>query len=375
MAMRHKRWIALWTFWLGLGPGLLPAVETPPRLVQIRDISTLEGVRENSLLGYGAVVGLNSTGDRRQTLFTTQTIANILQKMGLQVSPTAIRVNNVAAVFVTATLPPFARPGTKIDVTVSSTGDAKTLEGGYLLLTPLYGPDGQVYATGQGPVVLGGYSGGTRASSVQINHPTVGRVPAGGMVERDTSVDLTKLGKLSWLLRDADFTTAVEVAAAINRHFGREMARAVDGRRIEILHPELVPGTIPALVTQIENLSLTVHPRAKVVVNERTGTVVMGKNVSLGACSILHGNLAIEINTEYQVSQPQPFAKGETVVVPQTTVRAQESPAKRVELREGATVDDLINGLQNIGATARDIMAILEALKAAGALQAELEVI
>jgi flagellar P-ring protein precursor FlgI len=375
MAMRHKRWIALWTFWIGLGSGLLPAVETPPRLVQIRDISTLEGVRENSLLGYGAVVGLNSTGDRRQTLFTTQTIANILQKMGLQVSPTAIRVNNVAAVFVTATLPPFARPGTKIDVTVSSTGDAKTLEGGYLLLTPLYGPDGQVYATGQGPVVLGGYSGGTRANSVQINHPTVGRVPAGGMVERDTSVDLTKLGKLSWLLRDADFTTAVEVAAAINRHFGREMARAVDGRRIEILHPELVPGTIPALVTQIENLSLTVHPRAKVVVNERTGTVVMGKNVSLGACSILHGNLAIEINTEYQVSQPQPFAKGETVVVPQTTVRAQESPAKRVELREGATVDDLINGLQNIGATARDIMAILEALKAAGALQAELEVI
>ena len=375
MAIRHKRWITLWTFWLGLGPGLLPAVETPPRLVQIRDISTLEGVRENSLLGYGAVVGLNSTGDRRQTLFTTQTIATILQKMGLQVSPTAIRVNNVAAVFVTATLPPFASPGTKIDVTVSSTGDAKTLEGGYLLLTPLYGADGQVYATGQGPVVLGGYSGGTRASSVQINHPTVGRVPAGGMVERDTSVDLTKLGKLSWLLRDADFTTAVEVAAAINRHFGREMARAVDGRRIEILHPELVPGTIPALVTQIENLSLPVHPRAKVVVNERTGTVVMGKNVSLGACSILHGNLAIEINTEYQVSQPPPFAKGETVVVPQTTVRAQESPAKRVELREGATVDDLINGLQNIGATARDIMAILEALKAAGALQAELEVI
>jgi flagellar P-ring protein precursor FlgI len=286
-----------------------------------------------------------------------------------------MQVRNIAAVFVTATLPPFSSPGARIDVNVSSVGDAKSLEGGILLLSSLYGADGQTYATAQGPVVLGGYTAGTRMNSVQVNHPTSGRVPGGGLVERDTSVDLAKLNQLSLLLRDYDFATSQDVAQAINRHFGQTWARAVDGRRIEIRLPDTSRESVSRVLAQIENLRVGIEEPAKVVVNERTGTIVMGQYVTLSACSILHGNLAIEITTQYQVSQPQSFSQGQTTVVPQTTVRAKESTATRMELREGATVQELISGLQGIGATARDIVAILEAIKAAGALQAELEVI
>jgi len=373
--MQFERWVCGFAVWAILLAGNAQAEETPLRLVRIRDVAAIEGVRDNSLLGYGVVVGLNGTGDRRQTLFSTQTLANILQRMGVQINPSAVRVNNIAAVFVTATLPPFARPGTRIDVTVSSIGDAKSLEGGMLLLTTLRGPDGQAYATAQGPLTLGGYTAGGRGNSVQVNHPTSGRIAAGGIVERDTSVDLGRMTRLSLLLREPDFATATDVAAAINRELGRETAQAIDSRRIEIRVPEPPAENAPALLARVESLSVPIHPRAKVIVNERTGTVVMGQEVSLGACSILHGNLAIEITTEFQVSQPTPFSQGQTAVVPQTTVRAAETPARRIELREGASVDDLITGLQNIGATARDIVAILEAIKAAGALQAELEVI
>ena len=354
------------------------ARDTPVRAVRIQDISTVEGVRENSLIGYGMVVGLNNSGDRQQTLFPAQTLVNILRKMGVQVPSselTQMQVRNIAAVFVTATLPPFSSPGTRIDVNVSSVGDAKSLEGGILLLSSLYGADGQTYATAQGPVVLGGYTGGMRMNSVQVNHPTSGRVPGGGLVERDTSVDLAKLNQLSLLLRDYDFATSQDVAQAINRHFGQTWARAVDGRRIEIRLPDTSRESVSRVLAQIENLRVGIEEPAKVVVNERTGTIVMGQYVTLSACSILHGNLAIEITTQYQVSQPQSFSQGQTTVVPQTTVRAKESTATRMELREGATVQELISGLQGIGATARDIVAILEAIKAAGALQAELEVI
>jgi flagellar P-ring protein precursor FlgI len=345
--------------------------------VRIQDISTVEGVRENSLIGYGMVVGLNNSGDRQQTLFPAQTLVNILRKMGVQVSGTltAMQVRNIAAVFITATLPPFSRPGTRIDVNVSSVGDAKSLEGGILLLSSLYGEDGQTYATAQGPVVLGGYTASTRMNSVQVNHPTSGRVPGGGLVERDTSVDLAKLAQLALLLRNYDFATSQKVAEAINGRFGQNWARAVDGRRIEIRLPDTSRENVSRVLAQIEDLTVGVQEAAKVVVNERSGTIVMGQHVSLSACSILHGNLAIEITTQYQVSQPAPLSQGQTTVVPETTVRAKESIANRVELREGATVQELISGLQGIGATARDIVAILEAIKAAGALQAELEVI
>jgi flagellar P-ring protein precursor FlgI len=335
----------------------------------------VEGVRDNQLIGYGMVVGLHGTGDSQQTVFSVQTLANLLQKMGVQFAASAVVVKNIAGVFVTATLPPFARPGTPIDVTISSVGDAKSLDGGMLLFTTLHGPDGQMWATAQGPLVNGGYSAGGRGNSVQINHPTTSRIPAGGIVERDGAMDLSHLTRLSLLLRDPDFQTATEAAAAIDRAMGKGSALAIDSRRIEVRVPAPGPNAVSGLLAMVENLMVEIHPLAKVVVNERTGTIVMGQAVSLGACSILHGNLSVVITTTFQVSQPLPNSQGQTQVVPQVTVKAAESPARRIELREGASVDDLINGLQAIGATPRDIVAILEAVRSVGALQAELEII
>lgn len=347
----------------------------PGYQVRIGDLTTLEGVRDNPLIGYGLVVGLNGTGDRRQTIFTTQTLANIMQRMGVRIPPGAVRVNNVASVFVTSSLPPFARPGTKLDITVSSIGDAKSLEGGLLLLTPLYAADGQVYAAAQGPLAVGGYAAGLQGNSKQVNHPTVARVPQGGTVERDTAIDLEKLPRISLLLRDPDFAVARDIAEEINRELRRPIATAVDARRIELNAALFHPDSITAGLARIEAFTVPVRPWAKVVVNERTGTVVMGREVRLGAVSILHGSLSIEISTEFQVFQPQPFSQGTTAVVPQPNVRAQENAARRIELAEGASVEQLVNGLQAIGATARDVIAILQAIKAAGALNAELEVI
>ncbi|HWR36698.1 MAG TPA: flagellar basal body P-ring protein FlgI [Clostridia bacterium] len=352
-----------------------PAVESPSRQARVRDIASVEGVRENPLVGYGLVIGLNGTGDRRQTVFTIQTLANVLQRMGMQIPASSVRVNNVAAVFVTASLPAFARPGTQIDITVSSIGDAKSLEGGLLLLTPLHAADGQVYAAAQGALTLGGYSAGGQGNSRQVNHPTVARIPSGGMVERESVLNLRDRSSISLLLRDPDFGVAHDMAEAINRELGRPAASAVDARRVEITAIEGVKDSIPAMLARIEQVAISIHQRAKVVINERTGTVVIGRDVRLGAVSILHGNLSIEIATEFNVSQPQAFGTGDTRVVPQQTTRAQESPARRVELTEGASVEQLVNGLQSIGATARDVVAILQAIKAAGALQAELEVL
>lgn len=343
----------------------------------IRDLATIEGVRDNPLMGYGMVIGLNRTGDSQQTLFSVQTLANMLQKMGVQIPPqnlTAVTVKNIAAVFVTASLPPFARPGTHIDVTVSSVGDAKSLEGGTLLLAPLYAADGQVYAEAQGAVTLGGYTVGRGGANFnQVNHPTAGSVPNGALVERDASIDLSKLQQISLLVRNPDFRVSRDMAAAINQEEGRHMATAVDSGRVEL---EGLPSAgLTELLARLLSLKVQIHPRDKVVVSERTGTIVMGKNVRLGAVSIMHGNLSIEISTQYQVSQPAPFSHGQTTVVPETTIQSTEEKAKRIELGEGASVQQLVDGLQSIGATARDVVAILQAIKAAGALEADLEVI
>jgi flagellar P-ring protein precursor FlgI len=373
--MRSKLWIILLSLLMLLAPTLFVAKETTGRLVRLGDVSSVEGVRDNLLIGYGMVVGLHGTGDSQQTVFSVQTLANLLQKMGVQFAASAVVVKNVAGVFVTATLPPFSRPGTPIDVTVSSVGDAKSLDGGMLLFTTLHGPDGQMWATAQGALVNGGYSAGGRGNSVQINHPTTSRIPAGGIVERDGAVDLSHLTLLSILLREPDFQTATEAAAAIERELGQGSAHAIDSRRIEIRVAVPGPDVVSGLMAKVENLMVPIHPLARVVVNERTGTIVMGQAVSLGACSILHGNLSVVITTEFKVSQPGAFSQGQTQVVPQTTVKAAETPARRIELREGASVDDLINGLQAIGATPRDIVAILEAVRSVGALQAELEII
>jgi flagellar P-ring protein precursor FlgI len=343
--------------------------------VLIRDVTTVEGVRDNALIGYGLVVGLKGTGDRQQTFFTVQTLASILARMGIQIPSASVRVNNVAAVFVTASLPPFARPGMHLDIMVSSSGDARSLEGGLLLLTPLYAAGGQVFAAAQGPLIIGGYAAGSATNSKQVNHPTVGRVPGGALVERDSSLDLEGLDHLSLLLNDASFSTAESVAAVINHEWSVPVATVIDGRRVEIKVAAAAPTAVPALLARIENLEVEVRRRAKVVVNERTGTVVLGKDVHLGAVSILHGNFSIEVTTAYAVSQPNPLGNGRTEVVPQTTLSAVEAPARNVELSEGASVEQLVTRLQAIGATARDVVSILQAIKSAGALEAELEVI
>jgi len=360
---------------------LLPTVEhtaqaDETRQVMIRDITTVEGIRENPLIGYGVVVGLKRTGDSQQTLFTTQTLANVLQRLGVQIPAAQVQVRNIAAVMVTAELPPFSRPGTTLDVTVSSVGDAKSLEGGVLLLTSMHAADGLVYAEAQGPLTLGGYTVGGNGNAKEVNHVTVGRVPAGGVVERDASIDLSRLKILSLSLREPDFTAARDVAGAINHQFGKELAAALDSRQIDINIAETGAPSVPALISQVQNLSVSIHPPAKVVMNERTGTIVMGGDVKLSPVSVLHGDLTVEVSTTFAVSQPAPFSKnGETVVVPETDLKAHEGPAKSIELKEGASVEELINGLHAMGASARDIVAILQAIKAAGGLQAELEVL
>lgn len=359
-------------FWL-LGPAT--AAHGEPQKVLVRDVASVEGVRDNSLIGYGLVVGLKGTGDRQQTFFTVQTLASILARMGIQIPTASVRVNNVAAVFVTANLPPFARPGMHVDVMVSSSGDARSLEGGLLLLTPLYAADGQVYAAAQGPLVVGGYTAGTATNSRQMNHPTVGRVPGGALVEHESALDLGRLEHASLLLNEANFSTAEELASVINRDLAEGLASVVDSRRVDIRLSAPGTGSVPALLARIENLEITVRHPAKVVVNERTGTVVLGKDVHLGAVSILHGNFSIAVTTAYSVSQPNPLASGQTQVVPQTKVSATETPARNIELNEGASVEQLVTRLQAIGATARDVVSILQAIKAAGALEAELVVI
>jgi flagellar P-ring protein FlgI len=353
----------------------LAGAEETGQQALIRDVTSVEGVRDNHVLGYGMVVGLKGTGDRQQTIFSVQTLANILQHMGVQIPPATVTVKNVAAVFVTAELPPFATPGTRIDVTVASVGDARSLEGGMLLLTPLYAADGKTYAAAQGPLTLGGYSAGRGGNTKQVSHPTVGRIPGGGIVERDSSLDLRGLTKLSLVLNEADFNTAGEVAGTINKEFGMSVASVIDSRRVEIDNTAAGSGSVPALLARVQSLAVHVHHRARVVVNERTGTVVMGKDVHLGAVSILHGSLSIVVATELVVSQPNPLSPGKTEVVPEQTVKAEQAPAKSIDLTEGASVEQLVNGLQRIGATATDVIAILQAIKAAGALEADLDVI
>ncbi len=345
------------------------------RTVLLRDITDVEGVRDNQLVGYGLVAGLRGTGDRQQTFFTVQTLANAMLRMGVQINPAQVVVKNVAAVFVTATLPAFASPGMKIDLTVSSVGDAKSLEGGVLLLTALRGPDGRTYAEAQGPLILGGYSEGIAGNIRQVNLPTTARVPNGAIVERGVSVDLSQLRTVSLILRNDDFTAARDAADAINQHFGAQAARAVDSRRILIDFAATGEISLPLLLSRVQNLAITYHAPARVVVNERTGTIVLGGDVQLSPVSLLHGSLTIEVATTIAVSQPGPLSNGTTSTVPETTLAVKDPPAQSIRLDNGANVDELIQGLHAIGATSHDIVAILQAIKAAGGLQAELEVI
>ena len=344
------------------------------RKVLIRDVTQIEGVRDNQLVGYGLVIGLTRTGDTQQTFFTVQTLANMMLRMGVQISPGVVVVKNVAAVFVTATLPAFARPGMKLDVTVSSVGDAKSMEGGVLLMTALRAPNGEVYAEAQGPLVIGGYSEGAAGNSKSLNHLTVGRIAEGGVVEREAAVDLSKFHTVSLLLLNSDFTAARNVADVINQEFGKTIATALDSRRIDVDVSASGMASVPVLISRVQNLSISFRSPAKVVVNERTGTIVLGGDVRLSPVSVIHGGLTIDIATTHVLVQPSlPGGKAEDVT--NTKVTVNDAPAQSIQLEEGANVDELIKGLHAIGATSHDIISILQAIKAAGGLDADLEVI
>jgi len=401
--------------------------EDSNRRVLIRDITSVEGVRDNMLVGYGLVVGLNRTGDTQQTYFTVQTLANAMQKMGVLISAAQVEVKNVAAVFVTASLPPFARPGARIDVTVSSVGDAKSLVGGVLLMSALHGPDGQVYAEAQGPLIMGGYTAGNGLNGKEVNSATVGAIPNGGIVERDTSVDLHDFKTVSLLLRNPDFTTAKQIADAVNAEFHKTVASAVDSARVDVNVADAAAPSIPLLISRVQNLALDVFTPAKIVINERTGTIVLGGDVKLTPVSVIHGNLSIAVVTSYTAapvpgvyapttiengagrasgsgrgqasggpgtgaaatreaggSEPTAESRGRRegsmglestgAVIPETSVNVTDNPAQSMRLDEGANVDELVSGLRAIGTTARDVVAILQAIKAEGGIQADLEV-
>jgi flagellar P-ring protein precursor FlgI len=351
-----------------------PAV--PARAARLKDLVAIEGVRDNQLLGYGLVVGLAGTGDTQQSIFSAQSLANLLQRMGVTVSPTAFRVANTAAVMVTATLPPFAQPGMHLDTTAAAMADARSLRGGILVLTSLRGADGQVYAIAQGPVVTGGFIAGRGGTTQTVNHPTVGRGPAGATVERGAPSVAPK-GIIRLQVRQSDFTTTTRIVAAVNQKFnvGTAPAHADNAGLVSVIVPAEYSTRVTEFISQLENLTVEADRPARVVINERTGTIVLGKDVRVSPVAILHGNLTVEIQTEMQVSQPNALSGGTTAVVPQTTVTAKEEKARNLVLKQGATVEELVRALASIGSTPRDVIAILQNLAAAGALEAEIEVI
>lgn len=346
------------------------------RSARVKDFAYFLGSRSNALIGYGLVVGLNGTGDNTNTQFTVSTLANMLDNMGIHVDPTQIKMKNVGAVMVTAKLPPFARIGTRIDIEASSIGDAKSLEGGTLLMTPLKAPDGKVYAVAQGPISTGGFAvSGASGSSVQKNHPTVGFISGGALVEKEVPVHYADLSSLDLVLKSPDFTTASKTAAAICASVSGISARAVDAGTVRLEVPPSERADMVAMITRIENIEVQPEVAAKVVVNERTGTIVIGENVRILPVAVAHGSLTVQISEQKEVSQPLPFSKGRTQVVPQTSIQVQEAKGALSIVGGGVSIGQVIQGLNAIGATPRDLINILQAIKAAGAMQAELELI
>ena len=344
---------------------------------RLKELASLEGVRDNQLIGYGIVVGLAGTGDKRQTVFSAQTLANLLERMGVSVDPKAILVRNTAAALVTANLPPYTQPGTRIDATVAAVGDATSLQGGVLLLTPLRGANGQTYVVAQGPVVTGGFVAGGGGNSKTLNHPTTGRLINGAIVEQQPPSPPT--GQvLRWQLKQSDFTTAARFAKAVNDRFAdsdEPIATAENAAVISVAVPKAFQSRTVEFVAALESVEIVADRTSQIVINERTGTIVMGSDVRISPVSVLHGALTVEITTSLAVSQPAPFSEGQTTVVPETEIGVSEEKARNVTLENGATVEDLARALVAIGATPRDVIAIFQNLKAAGALAAEVEVI
>jgi flagellar P-ring protein precursor FlgI len=350
----------------------------PAYAVRLKEVASVQGVRSNPLVGYGLVVGLDGTGDQTtSTPFTVQSLSAMLQQMGVTVPPgTNMQLKNVAAVMVTAQLPPFAQPGQTIDVNVSSLGNAKSLRGGTLIATPLKGADAQVYALAQGNLIVGGAGASAGGSKVQINQLNAGRVPEGATVERSVPTPLNQGDTLQLDLHASDFNTAREVARVINQRMGGDVAQAVDGRVVNVRMPP-APGMRVAFLADIENLEVPLAaPAAKVVINARTGSVVMNQSVTLAACAVAHGNLSVTISATPVVSQPNPLSeRGQTVVTEKADITIAHQAGSLVQLPPGTRLADVVKALNALGATPQDLLAILQAMKSAGALQAELEVI
>ncbi len=354
---------------------LLAVLVQSAQAVRLKDIASISGVRTNELVGYGLVVGLSGTGDGSNTAFTVTSMRNMLDKMGVEVTAATLRPKNVAAVMVTTRMPVSAKVGSRLDITISSIGDSKSLMGGILLVTPIKGIDGRVYAIGQGALTVGGFAASGAAATAQKNIATVGRIPGGATVEREVPFTFNSQDNLTISLSTMDFGTTVQVVESINRSLGGEFARAEDISTIILDIPERFVGNMVPLLASLENLSVTPDSRAKVVVDEKTGTIVMGSDVRLSKVAVAHGNLQIVIAESQEVSQPGPFAEqGQTVTTPVTDIQVQEQN-NRLMLMEGATLQELVDGLNAIGATPRDLISIIRTLRAAGALYAEVEVI
>lgn len=362
----------------GLGALLLCGL-APARAEAIRDVASVEGVRVNQLVGYGLVVGLGGTGDQAtQVPYTTQSLLSMFQRLGINV-PASVGSNlqpkDVAAVMVTANLKPFAQPGQRLDITVSAVGNASSLAGGTLLMTPLKGADGQTYAVAQGNLVVSGYGAAANGSSTQTNFLTAGTIARGATVERAVASNFDQAGPLTLALDTPSFSTASRIADRINQSYGAGTAVALNAGVVQVRAPA-APGARTAFLGQVESLDVTPEtPPAKVVIDSRSGTVVLGQNVTLGSCAVAHGNLSVTIDTKYEVSQPNPFGAGQTVVTPQSQVQAKQEKAKLLMFNPGVTLEAVVRALNAVGATPSDLIAILQAMKSAGALHARLEVI
>jgi flagellar P-ring protein precursor FlgI len=372
--MRNKdmRWQHKWWLCAVVLSGVLALVQ-PASAARLKDIADVEGVRGNDLFGFGLIVGLNGTGDGNKALFTTQGVSNMLETLGVRVDAQQLKMKNVAAVMVTATLPPFARAGSKIDVTLSSLGDAKSLSGGTLLLTPLKAADGNIYAVAQGPIAVGGFSVEAGADAASKNHPTVGTIASGATVERSIPFDLFQAQRVRIVLRRPDFTTMNRVVHQLNGYFGEPVAVSNDPASVEIPLLSRHANNPVAFLAEVEQIEVSPDVGAKVVVNERTGTIIMGEAVTISKVALAHGNLSISIRSETQVSQPGPLAEaGETAVVTNSDVTVSEDNPNLGLLGGRVTLGELVDALNALGATPRDLISIFSALKQAGALQADL---
>ncbi len=350
-------------------------IRSAAAMSRIKDIANVEGVRQNQLIGYGLVVGLNNTGDTlNNSPFTRQSLQAMLERLGVNIRGSTLRTGNVAAVMVTANLPAFATQGSRIDVTVSALGDSKSLNGGTLLVTPLLAADGNVYAVAQGSLAIAGFAAEGDAAKITRGVPTVGRIANGAIIEREVEFALNRLHQVRLALRNSDLTTAKRIAAAINDYIGSPIAEPLDSSTVQIVVPKQFTGNVVALLTEIEQLQIEPDLPAKIVIDERSGIIVMGRDVRVSMVAVAQGNLTVTISESPQVSQPQPFSRGQTTVVPRTRIGVQEDGKKLALVREGVSLQQLIDGLNALGVGPRDLIAILQAIKASGAIQADIEV-